>query len=117
MLVAASESPVTRTYEYPAAHDAVVTKWLQSGRRRDMCVLLAGDGPLTGQALKTRLQRHHDERIEPRSFRGALSALEDAGFVERREAGIADEYALTDLGERRVRDHFEWMRTQVDGAG
>jgi DNA-binding PadR family transcriptional regulator len=74
-----------------------------------MCVILAGEEPLTGQALKTRLERHYDERIEPRSFQGALSALEDAGFVERREAGIADEYELTDAGERRVREHYTWM--------
>jgi DNA-binding PadR family transcriptional regulator len=92
-----------------------MTKWLQSGRRRDMCVILAGEGPLTGQALKTRLQNHYDERIEPRSFRGALSALEDGGFIERREAGIADEFTLTDAGERRVREHYEWMGENLDG--
>jgi DNA-binding PadR family transcriptional regulator len=90
-----------------------MSKWLQSGRRRDLCVILAGEGPLTGQALKTRLERHYDEHIEPRSFRGALSALEDGGFVERREAGIADEYALSEAGRRRLGDHVEWMREQV----
>lgn len=94
-----------------------MAKWLQSGRRRDMCVILAGEGPLTGQALKTRLQDHDDERIEPRSFRGALSALEDAGFVERREAGIADEFELTEAGDRRVRDHFEWVRGHLEDDG
>lgn len=92
-----------------------MAKWLQSGRRRDLCVILAGEGPLTGQALKTRLQDHYDERIEPRSFRGALSALEDAGFIERREAGIADEFALTEAGERRVREQYEWMGAHLDG--
>ena len=90
-----------------------MTKWLQSGRRRDLCVFLAAAGELNGQQLKTRLERHYDERIDPKSFYGALSALEDAGFVERQEEGIADVYSLTDAGERRTREHFEWMREQL----
>lgn len=86
-----------------------MSKWLQSGRRRDVCVLLAEEPGLTGQRLKTRLERHYDERIDPKSFYGALSALVDAGFVEKRTEGIADEYSLTDAGQRRVHEHYEWM--------
>lgn len=71
-------------------------------------MILAGEGELTGQKLKTRLERHYDERIDPKSFYGALSALVDAGFVRKRTDGIADAYALTDAGERRVREHYEW---------
>ena len=93
-----------------------MTKWLQSGRRRDVCVFLAADGELTGQKLKTRLERHYDERIEPKSFYGALSALVDSGFVEKRTDGIADVYAVTDAGERRVREHYEWMGEKLDGG-
>lgn len=90
-----------------------MTKWLQSGRRRDVCVLLADEGECNGQHLKTRLERHYDERIEPRSFYGALSALVDTGFVQKRADGIADVYSLTDAGERRTREHFEWMRESL----
>ena len=43
--------------------------FLQSGRRRDICALLAGER-LQAQALKSRLESHYDERIEPRSFYG-----------------------------------------------
>lgn len=91
-----------------------MTKWLQSGRRRDLCVLLASEGELTGQKLKTRLERHYDARIEPRSFYGGLSALVDSGFVEKRTDGIADVYSLTDAGERRVREHFVWMAERLE---
>ncbi|GCF12343.1 hypothetical protein Harman_02780 [Haloarcula mannanilytica] len=89
-----------------------MAKWLQSGRRRDMCVLLAAaeDGELSGQRLKTRLERRYDTRIEPQSFYGALDALESAGFVVHREDGIADKYSLTEAGEQRLRNQFEWMR-------
>lgn len=89
-----------------------MSKWLQSGRRRDMCVLLAAaeDGELRGQQLKSRLESHYDERLDPKSFYGSLSALVDAGFVEERTAGIHDVYRLTDEGERRVWDHYEWLR-------
>ncbi|WP_135302252.1 helix-turn-helix transcriptional regulator [Haloarcula amylovorans] len=88
-----------------------MAKWFQSGRRRDICVLLAGadEGELTGQRLKTRLERRYDTRIDPKSFYGALSAMEDAGFLEHRTEGIADKYSLTDGGERRLREQFEWM--------
>ncbi len=90
-------------------------KFLQSGRRRDVCALLAGD-PLQAQALKSRLESHDDERIEPRSFYGALEALEDQGFVETRTEGIHDVYALTEAGERRLREHYAWLGDQLDDA-
>jgi DNA-binding PadR family transcriptional regulator len=88
-----------------------MAKWLQSGRRQDICVLLAAaeDGELTGQRLKTRLERRYDTRIDPQSFYGGLEAMEDAGFVTRRTDGIADKYSLTEAGERRLREQFDWM--------
>ncbi|WP_049928253.1 PadR family transcriptional regulator [Halopiger goleimassiliensis] len=87
-------------------------KWLQSGRRRDVCYLLAAaeDGELRGQQLKSRLESHYDDRLEPKAFYGSLSALVDAGFVEKRTDGIHDVYALTDAGRRRVREHYQWVR-------
>jgi DNA-binding PadR family transcriptional regulator len=93
-----------------------MAKWLQSGRRRDMCVLLAAadDGELSGQGLKTRLESRYDTRIDPKSFYGALEAMADAGFVEQRTEGIADKYSLTEAGERRLREQFEWMRESLD---
>ncbi len=90
-----------------------MTKFLQSGRRRDVCALLAGE-QLQAQALKSRLESHYDERIEPKSFYGALDALEDSGFLETRTEGIHDVYALTGAGERRLRDHYEWLGEQLD---
>jgi DNA-binding PadR family transcriptional regulator len=89
-------------------------KFLQSGRRRDVCALLA-DEPRQAQALKSALESHYDERIEPRSFYGALDALEDANFVETRTQGIHDVYALTEAGERRLREHYAWLGEQLDG--
>lgn len=79
-----------------------------------MCVLLAGES-LQAQALKSRLESHYDERIDPRSFYGALDALEEAGFVEAQTEGIHDVYALTDAGDRRLREHIQWMVDHVDG--
>jgi DNA-binding PadR family transcriptional regulator len=90
-----------------------MTKWLQSGRRRDICIILAGEDGLNGQTLKTRLERHYDERIDPQSFYGALSAMVDTGFLEKETAGIADEYSLTEAGETRLRDQYEWMHEHL----
>lgn len=94
-----------------------MTKWLRSGRRRDVCFLLAAEGELRGQQLKSRLEAHYDERIDPKSFYGSLSALVDSGFVEERTDGIHDAYALTDAGQRRVRDHYEWVRDCLEEDG
>jgi DNA-binding PadR family transcriptional regulator len=91
-----------------------MTRWLQSGRRRDLCIVLAGEGPLNGQALKSRLESHYGARIEPKSFYGALDTLVDNGHLELRESGIHDEYALTDAGRQMVDEQFAWMRDHVE---
>ncbi len=90
-----------------------MTKFLQSGRRRDICVLLAGE-PRHAQGIKTRLESHYDERIDPKSFYGALDALERAGFVETQTEGIHDIYVLTDAGEQRLREHLAWMCDHIE---
>jgi DNA-binding PadR family transcriptional regulator len=92
-----------------------MTRFLQSGRRRDICVLLAGE-PRQAQALKTRLEDHYGDRIDPESFYTALDVLERQQFVETRASGIHDVYALTDAGESRLREHLAWMQTHVDRA-
>ena len=96
-----------------------MTKWLRSGRRRDICFLLAAadEGELRGQQLKSRLESHYDDHLEPKAFYGSLSALVDAGFVEKRTEGIYDVYALTEGGERRVREHYGWVRECLEGDG
>ena len=95
-----------------------MAKWLQSGRRRDICILLAAaeGGELAGQRLKTRLESRYDTRIDPKSFYGALEAMSDAGFVAKRTDGIAEKYSLTGAGERRLREQFEWMRESLGEA-
>jgi DNA-binding PadR family transcriptional regulator len=92
-----------------------MTRWLPSGRRRDLCALLYDADQLRGQSLKTRLEAHYDTHIDSQSFYGALKSLEEKGFVEKRTEGIHETYALTDAGERRVEEHFEWMRERVTG--
>lgn len=77
-----------------------------------MCALLAGER-LQAQALKSRLERHYDGRIEPKSFYGALDALEEGGFVEAETEGIHDVYVLTAAGEQRLLDHHEWLTGQL----
>lgn len=89
-----------------------MTQFLQSGRRRDICVLLAAESR-QAQALKAALESHYDTRIDPKSFYGALDALEKQGFVDTRTEGIHDVYELTDSGERRLREHVEWMREHL----
>jgi len=93
-----------------------MARWLRSGTRRDVCVLVAGatDGELPAQKLKTRLERHYDTRIEPKRFYGALEELERKGFLESRTDGLTDVYRLTEAGERRLRDHYAWLRDHLE---
>jgi DNA-binding PadR family transcriptional regulator len=94
-----------------------MAKWLQSGRRRDLCALLYEAGSMRGQRLKTALESHYDTHLEPQSFYGSLDALVSAGFVERRTEGIHDVYELTDAGRLRLEAHYAWLRERMgDGA-
>lgn len=93
-----------------------MTRFLQSGRRRDICAILAGES-LQAQALKSRLESHYDTRIDPKSFYGALDALEDNGFVESRTEGIHDAYVLTEAGADRLDEHVRWLAEQSDTGG
>lgn len=86
-----------------------MTRWLQSGRRRDICYLLAGTDGRRGQQLKSALESHYGDRIDPSAFYGSLSALVDAGLVDCREEGLHDVYSLTDAGARRLEDHVCWV--------
>ena len=94
-----------------------MTKWFHSGRRRDLCALLYDRGELRAQSLKSRLESHYDERIDPGSFYGTLSALVEAGYLDRRTEGIADVYALTDAGETALLDHYAWLGDRIEGGG
>ncbi len=93
-----------------------MTKWLRSGRRRDVCYLLADTDGRRGQQLKSELESHYDERIEPSAFYGSLSALVDAGLVDRRSEGVHDVYTLTDGGSKRLREHVSWVTEQTGAA-
>jgi len=90
-----------------------MTKWFHSGRRRDLCALLYDHGELRAQSAKSRLESHYDQRIDPGSFYGTLSALVDDGYLDRRTEGIADVYALTEAGEAALLDHYAWLSERV----
>ena len=93
-----------------------MTRWLQSGTRRDLCVLIAGadDGELPAQKLKTRLEAHYDTRIEPKRFYGSIEDLERKGFVDSHTEGLTDVYSLTEAGQRRLREHYQWLQGHLD---
>ncbi|TKX74159.1 PadR family transcriptional regulator [Halorubrum sp. GN11_10-6_MGM] len=94
-----------------------MTKWFHSGRRRDICALLYEHGELRAQSLKSRLESHYDERIDPGSFYGTLSALVESGHLDRRTEGIADVYALTEAGETALLDHYAWLGARIEAGG
>jgi len=92
-----------------------MTRWLQSGRRRDICTLLYDSGALRGQELKSELEAAYDARIDPTAFYGSLDALVDRGLVAETADGIHDVYRLTDPGVDGVESHYAWLSAHVDG--
>lgn len=92
-----------------------MAKWLHSGRRRDLCALVYDAGELRAQSIKSRLESHYEERIDPQSFYATLTALVEDGFLTRRVEGLGDVYALTDAGVAALEAHYEWLSARVDG--
>ncbi len=92
-----------------------MSRWLASGLRRDVCVVVHALGEPTGQRAKARLEDHYDERIAPDRFYGAVDALVDAGHLVERADGIHDRYALTAAGERALQAHRDWLCEAVAG--
>jgi len=90
-----------------------MTRYHQSGTRRDACALLYEAGELPGQRLKTRLESHYDTRLDPKRFYSLLEKLERSGHVERREAELKDLYSLTAAGERALLDHYDWLGERI----
>ena len=91
-------------------------RWLQSGLRRDICVVVADLDSPTGQQTKAALERVYDDRLQPKTFHGALDALVDGGFLSRTQDGLADRYALTDAGRRRLLAYRAWLNETTDGV-
>ncbi len=93
-----------------------MSRWLQSGLRRDVCVVVHALGEPTGQEAKTALETHYDERVAPDRFYGAVETLVDTGHLAERADGIHDRYTLTPAGERALRAHHEWLDERVRAA-
>jgi len=58
-----------------------MSKWLESGLRRDVCVVVAGEGSPTQQSVKRAVERKNDDRIRPKRFNGSVRKLESAGII------------------------------------
>jgi DNA-binding PadR family transcriptional regulator len=90
-----------------------MSKWLRSGLRRDVCVVVASTEAPTAQECKAALESQYDDRIEPKTFYGALETLVDAGHLEATSDGIHDRYELTAGGRRALDEQFAWMRAAL----
>jgi len=90
-----------------------MSKWLQSGLRRDICVIVHALDDPTGQRLKRDLEARYEDHVRPKQFYGALDALVENGHLTREADGLADQFALTPAGERALEEHAAWLRERV----
>jgi DNA-binding PadR family transcriptional regulator len=84
-------------------------KWLRSGLRRDICVVVASEMNPTAQECKAAVEARYDDRIDPKTFYGALDALVETGHLTKTVDGLHDRYELTDAGKRALRKHYAWV--------
>ncbi|MFB6081765.1 MAG: PadR family transcriptional regulator [Halanaeroarchaeum sp.] len=84
-------------------------KWLQSGLRRDICLVVDTLDRPTEQAIKRDLEAHYDRHVQSRRFRGALDALVDTGHLATEPEGVHDRYWLTDPGQAALDAHRRWV--------
>lgn len=94
-----------------------MSRWLQSGLRRDLCVVIYALEEPTGQRAKTVLEDHYGDRLEPRAVHGALDELERTGHLTKTVDDLQDRYALTDAGERALLEHYEWLKGSIENSG
>ncbi|WP_435070137.1 PadR family transcriptional regulator [Haloplanus sp. C73] len=87
-----------------------MSKWLRSGLRRDICIVVASEGEPTAQECKAALESQYGSRIDPSKFYGALETLTSKGHLTKRAEGIHDRYALTEAGEQGLHEQYEWMQ-------
>lgn len=91
-----------------------MSKWLQSGLRRDVCVVVASEGNPTKQSVKRAIERKNDDRIRPKRFNSAVEKLDSAGLLDREPDGVHDRLRLTDGGRERLEEHYEWLRERLE---
>lgn len=84
-------------------------RWLQSGLRRDICIVVAGAENPTESDVKRGLERRYGSRVRPKTFHGALDALESQGLLDRTVDGVHVRVSLTERGETDLRAQYEWM--------
>ena len=92
----------------------VVTKFLASGRRRDLLVLVYSLGNPREQELKRELEVHYEERLSPGEFYGSLDQLVENGFLTKSVDGVHDRYELTAAGRDALLEHVRWLETQME---
>lgn len=92
-----------------------MSRWLQSGLRRDICVIVATLGDPTETATKTALEEHYGERVRPGQFHGAVDALVRQGHLRRRPDGLQDRLQLTTEAREALSAHRRWLVESFDG--
>lgn len=91
-----------------------MTRWLQSGLRRDICVVVAAEADPTETDVKTALEAHYGDRVRPSQFHGAIDALVRQGHLERQPDGLQDRLSLTPGSREALETHVDWLQESLE---
>ncbi|MDG5820569.1 PadR family transcriptional regulator [Natronococcus sp. A-GB7] len=86
-----------------------------TGFQRDLLYVIAGADQPSGQDIKSEIEQYYSSEINHGRLYPNLDTLVNKGLVEKGELDRrTNYYAITDDGERTIRNRREWEQQYAD---
>lgn len=86
-----------------------------TGFQRDLLYVIAGADKPSGQDIKAEIESYYSSEINHGRLYPNLDTLVNKGLVEKGELDRrTNYYAITEDGERAIRDRRDWEREYAD---
>ncbi|ELY56109.1 PadR family transcriptional regulator [Natronococcus sp. A-GB1] len=86
-----------------------------TGFQRDLLYVIAGADQPSGQDIKSEIEQYYSAEINHGRLYPNLDTLVNKGLVEKGELDRrTNYYAITDDGERTIRNRREWEQQYAD---
>ncbi|NKE37385.1 PadR family transcriptional regulator [Natronococcus sp. JC468] len=86
-----------------------------TGFQRDLLYVIVGADKPSGQDIKSEIERYYSSEIDHGRLYPNLDTLVNKGLVEKGELDRrTNYYAITEAGERAIRERQDWERQYTD---